>query len=61
MVVVSVPVKLGSNGVFKPEIFVSLKTSYIWRYSTRFPLFNQLITCLFMILAYSLPQPPRHS
>ena len=26
MVVVGVPVKLGSNGVFKPEIFVSLKT-----------------------------------
>ena len=26
MVVVGVPVKLGSNGIFKPEIFVALKT-----------------------------------
>ena len=61
MVVVSVPVKLGSNGVFKPEIFVPLKT--LWGLLTCWdivPVLHFLITLLLACLWFWHIPFPNH-
>ena len=61
VVVMSVAVELSNNSILKPEMKKNVFRKVLTLLYCIGTEESDFMTCLFIILVYSLPQPPRHS